>query len=422
MWVWTFNRLLSAVLLAAALLLVGCLGPRMQLKQEVAAGCSVTDPAFVSSLSAIVGTPFVNGNRVTRLLNGDQIFPAMLKAIWAATNTINLENYMWSSGPLSDEFIAAISERAGAGVDVRVITDAFGSRDFDDRDVERLHSAGVKFNFYNPTRLHVLPRMNFRDHRKLLIVDGAIGFTGGVCIADEWAGDAETEKQWRETHFQVEGPVVAQLQGVFAANWLKTEGELLFGENFFPSLDSRGGSYVQAFRSGPRDNREMARLVYLSSIASARTNIRIGQSYFVPDSLAMQALLNACARGVKVEIITPSRVDAGAVRLASRSLWPQLLRAGANIYEYGPAMYHCKFMIVDDVFVTAGSVNFDERSFRINDESNINVLDAQVAAQLIADFERDKAQSRRVTQQRYKKTRWYMRAYENFMGLFRSQF
>ena len=416
-----FRGAFSALSLAAALLLCGCLGPRMQLRQQVASTCCVTNAAFCSSISAIVGTPFVNGNRVTRLLNGDQIFPAMLRAIKAATNTINLENYMWRSGPLSDEFVAAITERSRAGVDVRIVTDALGSMDFDAKDVRTLRAAGVKFTFYNPARLHVLPRLNFRDHRKLLIVDGQVGFTGGVCISDEWMGDAETEKQWRETHFQVEGPVVGQLQGVFAANWLKTRGELLFGERFFPPLEPRGQSLVQAFRSGPQDGREIARLVYLSAIAAARTNIRIAQSYFVPDELAMQALLDACMRGVKVEIITPSTIDAGAVRRASRSLWPQLLNAGASIYEYGPAMYHCKFMIVDDLFVTAGSVNFDERSFRINDESNINVLDAQVAAQLISDFERDKAQSRRITEQRYRKTRWYMRIYENFMGLFRSQ-
>ena len=416
------NRLLAAVLLGAGMLVSGCLGPRMELKQQVAPGCTVTNPVFCRSLSAVVGTPFIDGNRVTRLLNGDEIFPAMLKAIKAATNTINLENYMWRSGPLSDEFVAAIVDRTRHGVAVRIITDALGSMDFDDQDLETLRAAGVHFNYYNPTRLHVLPRLNFRDHRKLLIVDGAVGFTGGVCISDEWMGNAETKNQWRETHFQVEGPVVAQLQGVFAANWLKTEGELLFGEKFFPVLAPRGPSFAQAFRSGPRDGREIARLVYLSSISSARTNIRIAQSYFVPDELAMQALLNACARGVKVEIITPSHVDAGPVRLASRSLWPRLLRAGASIYEYGPAMYHCKFMIVDDVFVTAGSVNFDERSFRINDESNINVLDAEFAAQLIADFEQDKAQSTRTTYRKYKKTRWYRRAYENFMGLFRSQF
>ena len=406
----------------ALCLFPGCIGPRMQLLRQVEVGSSVTNLAFRNSLAAFVGTPFVAGNRITRLMNGDEIFPAMLSAIRAATNTINLEAFLWHSGPLSDEFIAAISERARAGVQVRIITDAVGSMDLDDRDVEALRAAGVNFNFYNPLRLHVLPRFYFRDHRKLLIVDGSVGFTGGVCIADEWTGDAETVEQWRETHFRVEGPVVAQLQGVFAANWLKTEGELLFGERFFPALAAPGDALVQAFRSGPQDGREIARLVYLSAIAGARDNIRIAQSYFVPDDLAMEALLAACERGVRVEIITPSVIDAGAVRRASRSLWPQLLNAGASIYEYGPAMYHCKFMIVDDAFVTAGSVNFDQRSFRINDESNINVYDAPLAVQLIADFESDKEHSTLTTERKLKMSPWYTRAYESFMGLFRSQF
>jgi cardiolipin synthase len=329
---------------------------------------------------------------------------------------------MWRSGPLSDEFIEALCERSRAGVTVRVITDALGSMDLENEDVKTMQSCGIRFRFYNPARLHLLQRLNFRDHRKLLIVDGAVGFTGGVCIADEWVGDAENNSQWRETHFRVEGPVVNELQGVFAANWLKTEGELLFGEKYFPPLAKRGDSLAQAFRSGPRDGREIARLVYLSAIAAARTNIRIAQSYFVPDDLALRALIEACQRGVRVEIITPGTIDAGVVRHASRSLWPQLLRAGASIYEYGPAMYHCKSIIVDDVFVTAGSVNFDERSFRINDESNINVLDAEIARRLIADFERDKAQSRRMTQRKYKRTPWYLRALDSFSGLFRSQF
>ena len=416
------SKPLLIVALLALVATSGCLGPRMQLRTKVVPECSVTNPVFAESLAAIVGAPFVDGNRITPLVNGDEIFPAMLRAIDSATNTVNLENYLWRSGPLSDEFVAAVCERARAGVEVRVITDALGSIRLNDSDVRRMRAAGVELHFYNPPRLHGLPKLNFRDHRKLLIVDGKVGFTGGVCIADEWTGDAETKEQWRETHFQVEGPAVAQLQGVFAANWLKTEGELLFGPRFFPPIAPQGVSVTQAFRSGPRDGREIARLVYLSAIAAAKTNIRIAQSYFVPDDLAKQALIDAQKRGVKVEIITPGHTDAGPVRMASRWLWPELLHAGTAIYEYGPAMYHCKFMIVDDYFVTAGSVNFDERSFRINDESNINVLDRDLAAALIAQFERDKAQSRQMTPRRLRRTPWYGRLYENFSALFRSQF
>ena len=393
----------------------------MELRQSIAPTTAVTEPAFRDSLSAIVGTPFVGGNRVTRLLNGDEIFPAMFQAIAAATNSIMFENYMWESGPLSDQFIDEIRDRARAGVDVRVIVDSFGSK-IESGDVKRLREAGVHLVYYNPPWPHFIHRLNYRDHRKLLIVDGAVGFNGGACIADAWAGNAETPDQWRDTHFRVEGPVVAQLQGVFASNWLKTQGELLFGDKFFPPLSVRGDCVAQAFKSSPVGPQETTRLVYLSAIAGARKNIRIAQSYFVPDDLSIQALIDACARGVKVEIITPSHIDAGAVRRASRSLWPRLLRAGVSFYEYGPAMYHCKIMIIDDLFVTAGSVNFDERSFHINDESNINVLNADFAAQLIEDFERDKAQSTRMTERRMKRTAWYKRLYESVAVLFRSQF
>jgi len=417
---WRSSLLL--LVLFAAVGGTGCLGPRMQLKRQVAPGCSVTNAAFADSLAAIVGAPFVGGNRIIQLVNGDEIFPAMLRAIDAATNTICLETYLWRSGPVSDEFVEALCERARAGVDVRAISDALGARGLEKSDVTKMRAAGVNFNYYNPIQIHALPRLNFRDHRKLLIVDGGVAFTGGVCIADEWSGDAESPGQWRETHFQVEGPAAAQLQGVFAANWLKTENEMLFGPKWFPPVAPQGDAVAQAFRSGPRDGREMARLVYLSAIAAAKTNIRIAQSYFVPDDLAKQALVDAVRRGVKVEIVTPSTIDAGAVRRASRWLWPELLHAGAAIYEYGPAMYHCKFMIVDDYFVTAGSVNFDERSFRINDEANINVLDRELAAQLTAQFERDKTQSRRVTPARLQRTPWYGRLYERCAALFRSQF
>jgi cardiolipin synthase A/B len=411
---------LRFVALSAVVLLTGCHGPRMELRRPITATTAVGDAAFRDSLSSIVGTPFVGGNRITRLMNGDEIFPAMLQALAAATNTIMFENYMWISGRLSDQFIATIVERAHAGVDVRVIVDALGSS-IQDADVQRLREAGVKFVFYNPPWPHFIHRLNYRDHRKLLIIDGAVGFSGGACLADEWAGNAESPEQWRDTHFRVEGPVVGQIQGVFAYNWLKTQGELLFGEKFFPALEARGDCLMQAFKSSPVGPQETTRLVYLSAIAGARKNIRIAQSYFVPDDLSIQALIDACARGVQVEIITPSHIDAGAVRRASRSLWPRLLRAGVIFYEYGPAMYHCKIMIVDDLFVTAGSVNFDERSFHINDESNINVLDTAVAAQLIADFERDKAQSKRMTERRMKRTAWYKRAYESLAGLLRSQ-
>ncbi len=385
----------------------------------MAVNVSVTNVAFRNSLGALAGAPFVDGNQITRLKNGD-VFPTMIQAIAAATNTVTFENYLWDSGRVSDRFITALTERARASVDVRVIADWMGS-DMKGEDIRALREAGVRFNFYNPPRLHRLPALNFRDHHKLLIIDGAVGFIGGVCIADAWSGNAKKNVDWRDTHFRVEGPVVAQLQAAFAANWLKTEGEVLFGEVFFPSLEVRGDATAQAFHSSPEGARENTRMVFFSAIAAARKSIRIAHSYFVPGELSVKALVEARRRGVKVEIIGPSVIDATMVRRAGRSVWPKLLRAGVDIYEYGPAMYHCKIMIVDDLFVVAGSSNFDERSFHINDEANLSVLNARLAAQLIDDFEQDKAQSRHITEQALKETPWYERFYESLCGLLRSQ-
>jgi cardiolipin synthase len=411
-------------LFAACLMAIcgsGCHGPTLQLKHPIAFKGGVTDPGFYNSLAGQLRTDFQPGNKIEPLLNGDQILPSMIAAIRSATNSVNLESFIWKSGRMSDAFIDALTDRARAGVDVRCIADGLGTFHLTDDDEHRLRDAGVKYVRYNKPRLYLLHRLNFRDHRKLLIVDGKIGFTGGACISDAWLGNAENKDVWRDTHFRIEGPSVAQIQGIFGANWLKVEGEMLLGEKFYPKLESQGDALAQNFASGRMDAGETARLVYLTAIAAAKKHIRLEHSYFVPDDLALEALLKARARGVEIEIITPGNIDANIVRNASRTLWPQLMRAGVKIYEYHPAMLHCKIMIVDDAFVTCGSVNFDERSFDINDESNMNVLDTAFTARMIADFERDKAQSKTMTLADVKQAPWYKRTFEWFTGLFRPQ-
>jgi cardiolipin synthase len=407
--------------LAVAAGLLGCRGPKVELKYHPSEAAGVRSPAFRDSLAGQIRTAFLPGNRVEPLLNGDQIVPAMLAAIRSASNSVNIESFIWESGRMSDQFVTALIERARAGVEVRAIADGLGTMGLKDTDLDRMRSAGIKFIRYNKPRLYRLNRVNFRDHRKILIVDGQVGFTGGACIGDAWLGNAETQELWRDTHFQVEGPTVAQLQGIFGGNWLKIQGEMLFGPKFYPVLESRGDSLAHNFASGPQDGGEMARLVYLSAIAAAQKRICLEHSYFVPDDLAVEALLKARQRGVEIEIITPGNIDVNIVRNASRTLWPQLMRAGVKIYEYGPAMLHCKILIVDDYLVSCGSVNFDVRSFRINDESNMNVLDAAFASRMIADFQRDKAQSKAVRLEDVKQTAWYTKAYESFTAWFRPQ-
>jgi cardiolipin synthase len=380
---------------------------------------SVREAEFHRSMSQHLHTPLVPGNKIKELINGVEIFPAMLEAIRQATNSITFENFQWQSGRLSDAFIKALGERARSGVQVHCIVDSFGAFKFKRADRQRLRSAGVELEIFNP----ILPwncwTWNHRTHRKTLVVDGRIGFIGGICIADAWLGDATQPTHWRDTEYMITGPAVAQLQGVFMDNWMRATSEVLHGDKYFPPLEPLGDSLAQFFKSGPRDGAENARLLYLYSIAAARKNVRIAHSYFVPDNLAIDALVAAAQRGVNVEVIAPGIIDWNIVRRAARSRWRRLLEAGVRIYEYQPARYHCKIMIVDDAWVTCGSINFDDRSFRINGEANINVYDPEFVARQVAIFEADKSNSVEIPRERFKNRPWYIRAVENFWGLFR---
>ncbi|MBI3191020.1 MAG: cardiolipin synthase B [Pedosphaera parvula] len=383
---------------------------------------STRNPQFLRSMGQLMGAPMVGGNRITGLANGVQIFPAMLAAIRGAQKTINLETYIYWSGDIGDQIAEALAERARAGVKVHVLFDWFGTRRIDSEQIDRMREAGVEARKYNPLISYNLARFNHRDHRKLLVVDGRIGFIGGTGIADLWEGNADTPDHWRDTHFRLEGPAVAQMQAAFMENWMKTSAQVLDGEEYFPELKPVGDDYAQVFFSSPRDGTESVRLMYLLSIAAARNNIRIATPYFVPGELTEEELVAACQRGVKVEIIMPgARTDAPAVRNASRARWERLLKAGVRFYEYEPTMYHCKMMIVDDIWVSVGSANFDNRSFRLNDEANLNVFSAEFAAEQIRAFEADKAKCREITYDRWKHRSTGKRLMEILTAPFRSQ-
>jgi cardiolipin synthase len=391
------------------------------IRKPIVADYSVEDPAFQDSIGQLLRAPLVPGNQVTGYVNGDQIFPAMLDAISEAKQTITFENFIWRSGKLSDRFIDALIERAQAGVKVHCIVDGFGGWHLNRSDMFRLKRGGVDIVKFNRTHWWNPNKWGHRTHRKTLVIDGRVGFTGGICIADEWLGNAESPHVWRDNEFKIEGPVVAEMQGVFMDNWIRTREEVLHGTNYFPVIENKGSMLAQCFKSGPQDGAENARLLYLYSIAAAQKTIRLSESYFVPDDLAIDMLVAAAARGVRIEVITPGIIDFNIVRRAARSRWRKLMDAGVRFYEYQPAKYHCKVMIVDDAWVTAGSVNFDDRSFRLNDECNIDVLDKDFAASQIRVFEADKAQSKRLIPDEFRKRPWYIRAAENFAALFRSQ-
>src|SRR5260221_731747 len=382
---------------------------------------SVQDPQFFRSMGQLLGPPLVPGNRISGCVNGDRIFPAMLEAIRRARESINLETYIYWSGEVGEQFAEALAERARAGVQVHVMLDSVGSRRLDGRSLNRMREDGVEVRRYNPLVWYNLARINHRDHRKLLIIDGKVGFTGGAGVADIWLGDADSPAHWRDSQFRLEGPAVAQMQAAFMDNWMKTSDTVLDGEPFFPELQPVGSDYAQVFKSSPREGTESVRLMYLLSIAAAQKNIRLSSAYFGPGGLITEQLVEACKRGVTVEIIVPgSKTDSALVRHASRSKWGPLFKAGVRIYEYQPTMYHCKLMIVDDLWVSVGSANIDSRSFRLNDEANLNVLGAEFAAEQTRVFEEDKNHSRKVSFEEWKHRSLCTRLIEGLTSPFHS--
>lgn len=401
----------------------GCASdPPTEHPYEIKSKYGVADPAFQQTIGNLLGAPFVPGNSTTTLQNGDEIFPAMLDAIATAKETITFETYVYWKGEVGASFAAAFAERASQGVKVHVILDKFGADRIDPEYLKLMRKAGVEVVEYHPLRWYDIGwanKLNNRTHRKLLIIDGTLGFTGGVGIADEWMGKAETSKQYRDTHYRVRGPVVSQLQSAFVDNWMEATGIVLHGDEYFPKVANTGEQWAQVFKSSPRGGSESMELMYLLSMTAAARNIRLVTPYFVPDTLTIKTLISARRRGVSVQIIVPgATIDEKIVRSASRARWGELLKAGVEISEYGPAMLHSKLMIVDDAWVSIGSANLDNRSFRLNDEANLNVLDPLFAAEQIRIFDQDLAHSQYITFENWENRPPHSKAVESFVTFF----
>ncbi len=390
-------------------------------RPEVAVG--IGEEAFADSLGPLLGAEFSTGNSVRLLVNGDEFFPAMLETIAQAERTITLETYIWESGEISDRFITALSERAKAGVKVHVLGDGRGLKNLKTEDRKRMRDAGIDLLIYGRQHWYeIKPNINHRTHRKVLVVDGRTGFTGGMCIADKWKGDALDTEHWRETQVRVEGPVVSQMQAVFATNWLQTTGVLLFGPDYFPSpAGAAGGVKAQVYQSGPGEGTEYARISHFAAIAAARKSIQIANAYFVPDDLAVEVLLAARERGVRIQVLVPGANDSRFGRAASRSRWGKLLAAGVEFHLYERAMLHTKVMMIDDVFTSVGSTNFDNRSFSINDEINLNILDPASARRSREIFEADLRDSKMLAREEFERRSTIIKVLDHFCGLFRSQ-
>jgi cardiolipin synthase A/B len=380
------------------------------------------DPQFLRSMGLLLGPPVISGNCFEMLLNGDRIFPSMLEGIRSARKTITFETFIYWSGEIGEQIAQALADKAREGVAVHVLLDWVGSSKMDKRYLNMLREAGAEVIQYHKPHWTGLGRMNDRTHRKLLVIDGRTGFTGGVGIAPEWTGHAQDEQHWRDTHFRVAGPVVGHMQAVFMDNWVKATGNVLHGADYFPEVEPVGDGLAHMFSSSPSGGSDDMQLMYLMAITAATHTIHLASAYFVPDKLTINALVEAARRGVKIQIITPGkRIDTHTVREASRACWGDLLRAGVEMFEYQPTMFHCKLIVVDEYLVSVGSTNFDNRSFKLNDEANLNIYDRDFARQQTAVFADDIKKAERVTLEAWLQRPLTERLIEKFVPLLDTQ-
>lgn len=367
--------------------------PRYGLDHEF----DVESEEFLPTIAGATGVPFTGGNRLAILNNGDEFYPAMLRDIRAAEASVTIEAYIYWAGAIGLEFARALAAKAQQGVPVKILLDAIGSSSIGPDILKDLEGGGCQLAWFNPIHWYTLGRFNHRTHRKSVIVDGRVGFTGGAGIADHWTGHAQSPAHWRDVQVRIEGPAVRALQAGFAQNWLQSTGELVTGLDYYPALDSSGGRWLQTIMSSPKTGASAMRTMYYLSIVAARRSISIANPYFVPDETAVETLVEAKRRGVDVRILVSGvRNDNWLARHNSVRLYGTLLDAGIEIFEYNRTMLHHKVMVVDGVWATVGTSNFDNRSFALNEESNICFHDRELAAQLSREFEADAAVSDRV--------------------------
>ena len=375
--------------LAGCLLLAGC---SLSHPHYIAPDVHVGEPAFARALEAHTLSSPIGGNRAELLLNGDQIFPAMLTAIRRARATVTFANFIFEDGAIAQEMTAALAERCRAGVRVHVLLDAVGSSQMPRRYRTELTEAGCRFAWFHSLNPFALKRINHRNHRRILVVDGRVGFTGGIGVGTDWTGDGREVGHWRQTDVRVEGPVVRLLQAAFAENWRDATGTLLGGDAYFPPAERRGELAIQSVKSSPASGSAEAYLLFLLAIDGARSSIYLTNPYFVPDSAMADALVRAAKRGVQVSVITAGATQGvldRLVRRASHAHYARATKAGVKMYEYGPALLHAKTLVVDARWVSIGSANLDNRSFALNNELNVVFLDPGIATRLIAVFRQD---------------------------------
>jgi cardiolipin synthase A/B len=383
------RRAFTILLTVAAVVALLLMFAQDQETLKIRSAVSAEDPHHPAYIAALVGSALSKGNRYDVLTNGNQFFPAMLDAIRHAKRRISFETYIYDTGAVATQFTTALEEAARRGVRVNMVVDSVGASGMRDKDMKRLEAAGCHIGSFNSLKWYNLEEVNYRTHRKILIVDDEIGFTGGAGVADHWLGQAQDKDHWRDTQVRMQGPIVRLAEAAFYENFIETDG-IVAPELDEPTSETNESGHSLVLRSSPTGGSNDLKRLYLLGIASARRTIEITSPYFVTDESTDWALSDAVGRGVKIRILVEGdKTDAMPVKYASRQAYDRLLSQGIEIYEYQPTMMHTKALVIDGVWSMFGSANFDNRSLELNDELNIAVSDRDLARRFIADFEQD---------------------------------
>jgi cardiolipin synthase len=369
--------------------------------------------AFVVTAGAYLNNPVYRGGEVELLQNGDRFYPAMLRAIQAARDTVNFEVYIFEPDEIGRVFMDVLMERARAGIEVRVLVDAFGSFKLKAKQRTELREAGVKVERFRPFGLSNLVRIYRRTHRRAIVIDGRIAFTGGAAISKKWAGDVRTSHEWRDSMVRITGPLVGGIQSAFTENWVYCTGEILSGERFFPRVDAGAGPCSISVVSSPSDAQQSIRILFWLTMANAQRRLWICNSYFIPDPRLRKAVIERAREGVDVRILVPgNHTDAVPVQLAGRSYYQELLEAGVRVFEFQPAMMHAKTIVADDTWSVVGSANMDERSMELNEENIVGVADESLARAIAEGLEADFARSKEVSLEQWRRRPLWQRGME----------
>jgi cardiolipin synthase len=383
---------------------------------------SVESAEFCSSMVGATGVPYVTGNRLEIFNNGDEFYPVMLQAIEEAKHSVTVEAYIYWAGEVGQKFAGALAEKSRQGLKVKVLLDAMGASNIGEDILRVLKAGDCQIAWFNPIRWYSLGRLNNRTHRKSLIIDGRVAFTGGAGVADHWSGHAQDPAHWRDLQIRIEGPGMLPLQTGFAQNWLETTGELVSGFEFYPLPRDVGSVELQTILSSPQTGASSVRIMYYFAIVCARRMIYIANPYFVPDQAAIDILVEAKQRGVDVKIMVAGIYhDSRLVRLSSTRLYGRLLEGGVEVYEYNRTMLHHKIMVVDGIWATVGTTNFDNRSFAHNEENNVCFFHPSAVEKLRATFVEDLQQCERVTLEQWRRRGVWIKTQEVLASMLHEQ-